>query len=102
MPVAALIVVCPAIEVKAIKGHSLHADGKIGECGTDFPVESVLIHAQVPRCIAQADESRRHDMRGRVSELDRARHIVGGEELFPVPQLLIDVGRETNAMRSGR
>jgi hypothetical protein len=68
MPVAALIVVCPAIEVKSIKGHSLHADGKIGECGTDFPVEAVLIHAQVPRCIAQADESRRHFIRGRVGE----------------------------------
>ena len=68
MPVAALIVVCPAIEVKAIKGHSLHSDGKIGEYGTDFPVEAVLIHAQVPRCIAQADESRRHFIRGRVSE----------------------------------
>ena len=69
MPIAALIVVCPAIEVKAIKGHSLHADGKIGECGTDFPVEAVLIHAQVPRCIAQADESRRHGIRRRVSDL---------------------------------
>jgi hypothetical protein len=44
MPVAALIVVCPTIEVKAIKGHSLHADGKIGECGTDLPIEAVLIH----------------------------------------------------------
>jgi hypothetical protein len=102
MPVAALIVVCPAIEVKAIKGHSLHADGKIGECGADFPIEAVLIHTQVSRCIAQADESRRHDMRGRVGELARASHIVGGEEFFPVRQLLIDVGRETNAMGSGR
>ena len=68
MPVAALILVRPAIEVKAIEGHSLHADGKVGECGTDFPVEAVLIHAQVPRCIAQADESRRHFIRERVSE----------------------------------
>ena len=68
MSVATLIVVCPTVEVKAIKGHSLHADGKVGECGTDFPVEAVLIHAQVPRCIAQADESRRHFIRGRVSE----------------------------------
>jgi hypothetical protein len=44
MPVAALIVVCPAIEVKAIKGHSLHADGKVGECGAHLPIEAVLIH----------------------------------------------------------
>jgi hypothetical protein len=45
MPVAALIVVCPAIEVKAIKRHSLHADGKLGECGADLPIETVLVHA---------------------------------------------------------
>jgi hypothetical protein len=90
MPVAALILVCPAIEVKAIKGHSLHADGKVDECGTDFPIEAVLIHTQVPRRIAQADESRRDGMRGRVSEPAHANHIVGGEEFFPVRQLLID------------
>jgi len=56
MPVAALIVVCPAIEVKAIKGHSLHADGKIGECGTNFPIEAVFVHAQVMRGVAESDE----------------------------------------------
>jgi hypothetical protein len=44
MPVAALILVCPAIEVKAIKSHSLHADGKMGKCGTNFPIEAVLVH----------------------------------------------------------
>jgi hypothetical protein len=102
MPVAALIVVCPSIEVKAIKGHSLHADWKVDECGTDFAIEAILIHTQVLRRIAQADESRRHGMRGRASEPAHASHIVGGEEVFPVRQLLIDVRRGTNAMRSGQ
>ena len=83
MPVAALILVCPAIEVKAIKGHSLHADGKVGECGTDLPIEAVLVHPQVPRRIAQPDESRCHGIRGGVSELAHASHIAGGEEFFP-------------------
>jgi len=44
MPVAALIVVCPAIKVKAVKGHSLHADGKVGECRANLPIEAVLVH----------------------------------------------------------
>ncbi len=44
MPVAALILVRPAIEVKAIKGHSLHADGKVGESGAHLPIEAVLVH----------------------------------------------------------
>jgi hypothetical protein len=44
MPVAALIVVCPAIEVKAIKGHSLHADGKVGEGRAHLSIEAVLVH----------------------------------------------------------
>jgi hypothetical protein len=45
MPVAALIVVCPAIEVKAIKGHSLHANGKVDECGAHLPIEAVFVHS---------------------------------------------------------
>jgi hypothetical protein len=44
MPVAALILVCPAIEVKAIKGHSLHADAKVNEGGAHLAIESVLVH----------------------------------------------------------
>lgn len=67
MPVAALIVVCPAIEVKAIKGHSLHADGKVDECGAYLPIEAVFVHPQVPGCISKTDESRRNGMRGGVS-----------------------------------
>jgi hypothetical protein len=45
MPVATLIVICPAIEVKAIKSHALHSNGKVRECGAYLPIESVLVHA---------------------------------------------------------
>jgi hypothetical protein len=67
MSVATLILVRPAIEVKAIKGHSLHPDGKVGDNWAHFPIEAVLVHAQISRCISQANESRRHGSRGRVS-----------------------------------
>ena len=71
-----------AIEVKAIKGHSLRADRNIGPARAHFPIEAVLIHAEISRRIAQADESRCQGIRGRVSELAHASHIVGGEEFF--------------------
>ena len=45
MPVAALIVVCPAIEVKAIEGQSLLAYVEVDECGAHLPIEAVFIHS---------------------------------------------------------
>jgi hypothetical protein len=71
MPVAALIVVRPAIEVKAIEGHSLHTDGKMGECGTHLPIEAVLVHPQISRRISQANEPRRDGRRKWASQLAR-------------------------------
>jgi len=68
MPVAALIVVCPAIEVKAIEGHSLHAYGKVDECGAHLPIEAVFVHAEVARGIAEPDESRHERDRRAVME----------------------------------
>jgi hypothetical protein len=44
MPVAALIVVCPSIEVKAIKRHPLRADRKVGERRAHLAIEAVLVH----------------------------------------------------------
>ena len=73
-----------------------------GECGAHLPIETVLVHPEVPRRIAQPDESRCHGIPGGVSKLAYASHISGGEEVFPVRQLLIDVRRGTNAMRSGQ
>jgi hypothetical protein len=58
MPVAALIVIRPCVEVKAIEGHSLRADRDRGEKGADFAVEAVFVHAEIGRGVAQAYESR--------------------------------------------
>jgi hypothetical protein len=58
MPVAALIVVRPGIEVKAIKGHSLRTDRDRAKEGTHVTIEAILVHAQVRGCVAQSDEAR--------------------------------------------
>jgi hypothetical protein len=58
MPVAALIVIRPCVEVKAIEGDSLRADRDHGEERADFAVEAVFVHAEIGRGVAQADEAR--------------------------------------------
>jgi hypothetical protein len=45
MPVAALILICPRIEVKTIEGDSLGADRDCGEEGTHVTVEAIFVHA---------------------------------------------------------
>ena len=60
MPVATLIVVCPAVKVKAIKGDSLHADAKLDECGTHLAIEAILVHAEETGRVAQTDKARGH------------------------------------------
>jgi hypothetical protein len=47
MPVAALIVVRPGIEVKAIESDSLSADPDRWQARADVAVESVFVHAEV-------------------------------------------------------
>jgi hypothetical protein len=58
MPVAALIVVGPGIEVKPIKGDTLRTDGDRGEEGTNVAIEAILVHAEVRRSVAHANEAR--------------------------------------------
>ena len=57
MPVAPLMVVGPRIEVKAVEGDALrsHRDGH--HARTHLTVESVLIHAEIRRRVAQPDEA---------------------------------------------
>ena len=64
MPVAALIVVRPCVEVKAIEGDSPRADGDRREEGADFAVEAVFVHAEIGRGVAQADEAREEWRKG--------------------------------------
>jgi hypothetical protein len=58
MPVAALIVVRPGIEVKAIEGHSLRTDRDRAKEGAYVAIEMIFVHAQVGGCVAQSDEAR--------------------------------------------
>jgi hypothetical protein len=58
MPVAALIVVGPGIEVKPVEGDSLRADWNCGEERTNVAIEAILVHAEIGWCVAQADETR--------------------------------------------
>ena len=58
MPVATLILVRPGIEVKPVKGNSLGADRDGRHEGANLTIETVFVHAEVGRGIAQPDESR--------------------------------------------
>jgi hypothetical protein len=46
------MLVGPRIEVKTVEGHTLSADRYDGHAGAHFAVEAVLVHAEIPRCIA--------------------------------------------------
>jgi hypothetical protein len=54
MPVAALIVIRPGIEVKAIEGNSLRTDPDRRQARADVAVEAVFVHAEIPRRVAKA------------------------------------------------
>ena len=56
-PVAALIVVRPCIEVNAVESDSLNADAQSGDVRAHFPVEAVLVHAEIGGGVAHADEA---------------------------------------------
>jgi hypothetical protein len=58
MPVAALIVVGPGIEVKSVKGNPVRADWNRGEKRTNVTIEAIFVHAEIRRGVAQADETR--------------------------------------------
>ena len=58
MPVAALIVVGPGIEVKPVESDSLRTDWDLGKLRTDVAVEAIFVHAEIRRGVAQPDEAR--------------------------------------------
>jgi hypothetical protein len=58
-PVAALIVVRPGVEVNAVERDALYADSDRWNLRTHFPVEPILIHAEIRRSIPKAYESGR-------------------------------------------
>ena len=58
MPVAALIIVGPGIEVKPVKGDPLGADWNRGEKRTNLAIEAIFVHAEIRRGVAEPDETR--------------------------------------------
>jgi hypothetical protein len=69
-PVATLIVVRPRIEVNAVEGDSLDADAYRENARAHFPVETVLVHAEVGGGVAHADEAgRRRGLRRKAGML---------------------------------
>jgi hypothetical protein len=57
MPVAALILVRPRVEVKAIKSDSLRADGDGRQARAHIAIETIFVHAKVGGRVAQSDET---------------------------------------------
>jgi hypothetical protein len=58
MPVAALIVVGPGIEVKPVESDSLRAYRDRGEHRTNVAIEAIFVHAKIRRSVAHANEAR--------------------------------------------
>jgi hypothetical protein len=58
MPVAALIVAGPGIEVKPVERDSLRADGDLIQERTNVAIEAIFVHAEIRRGVAQPDEAR--------------------------------------------
>ena len=59
------------------------------------PAETTAVKATFAWEAAEQGETQHHPARS----AGQACHIVGGEKLFPVWELLVDVRRETNAIR---
>jgi hypothetical protein len=57
-PTAIHILLRPGVHFKPIKCNALLTDWNLRQTRPNFPVESVLVHAQVAGSIAQTDESR--------------------------------------------
>ena len=58
MPVAALIVVGPGIEVKTVESDSLRTDWNCREGWTNIAIEAIFVHAKERRSVAHANEAR--------------------------------------------
>ena len=50
------MVIRPGIQVKPVKCDSLVANWNFGEKGPNFSIESVAVHTEIERRIAQADQ----------------------------------------------
>ena len=89
-PVAGLIVIRPGIKVKTIEGNTLHADTYHWNAGAHIAIEAVLVHAEIRRRIAQADEWwHLHRTRNRHGAYD----LRVGRLAHDLPRLRVEHGR---------
>ena len=58
MPVAALILIGPGIEVKAVESDPLRTYWNYGYEWTNVAIEAIFIHAEIRRGVTQPDEPR--------------------------------------------
>ena len=58
MPVAALIVVGPGIEVKTVESDSLRSDWNCREGWTNVAIEAIVVQSEIGGRVAQPDEAR--------------------------------------------
>jgi hypothetical protein len=63
------MLVGPRIEVKAIEGDALSTDRYSRDQGAHFAVEAVLVHAEIPRRIAQSQQSGRENQARRCTRI---------------------------------
>jgi len=83
-PTAIHILLRPGVHFKPIKCNALLTDWNFRQTRPNFPVESVLVHAQVAGSIAQSDESRQKNGHVLAPQIHRS-------NLFPdMSQLLTD------------
>gem|GEM_PF-2033896 len=59
-PTAGLIFLHPGIQINPVECPALLADGNLKDIGAHLPIESIAIHAQIIRGIAQANQSRQY------------------------------------------
>lgn len=58
MPVAALIVVGPGIEVKTVESDSVRADRDYIQERPNVAIEAIFVHAEIGGRVAQPNEAR--------------------------------------------
>lgn len=56
-PTAVYILLRPGVHFKPIKGYALLADGNRSQLCPNLAIESILVHAQVGRGIAESDQA---------------------------------------------
>ena len=88
-PTAVHILLRPGVHFKPIKCNALLTDWNLRQTRPNFPVKSVLVHAQVAGSIAQPDESREKNRHVLAPQIHRS-------NLFPdMAQLLANGQADT-------